>query len=75
MMPATNALPARTENGEVVLPDEHVFRLAPQAVAQVCVVEVPVMQAKALPCEPDRARASLEVRKVRSADRGRTYFA
>lgn len=53
MVAAADTLPARPDDREVVLPDEHVLRLAAEAIAQVGVVNVTPVKAHTFFSETD----------------------
>ena len=53
VLAAAHTLPAGAHDGEVELPDEQVLLLAAHAVAEVRVVQVPVVNAHAFFVEPD----------------------
>lgn len=48
VMSALHALPARTHNREVVLTRKELLRLAPKAISQIRLVDMPIVQPKAL---------------------------
>ena len=54
MVPAADGLPTGTHDGEVVLPTKELLRLASEAVTEVRVMDVAVMEPKTFPAEADR---------------------
>lgn len=53
VVPAAHALPARPHDGEVVLASEELFLLTPESIAEVRLVDVPVVKPKAFLRVPD----------------------
>lgn len=60
MVAAADTLPACPDDREVVLPDEHVLRLAAEAITQVGIVNVAVVEAHTFSGEADRSCGHVE---------------
>lgn len=52
-MTAADGLPAGTHDGEVMLPTKELLRLASEAIPEVGLMDVTVMQSKTFPAEAD----------------------
>ena len=65
MVAAYGRLPASAHNGEVVLPTEELLRLASKAIAEVCLVDMPIVQSETFPVEANRPGAEGEVGQQR----------